>query len=136
MIVPREGAMVCAGAVLLSLLALCEREARAAPLEARAAPLLVRLEYAAGPGCPDAADFKAVVIARLGLRPFQRNRARARAGPHRAAHRDHRRTHRVARCERQMGRRAGIPVGEHRLSPPGARDGARARDPDSAPGEG
>lgn len=33
-------------------------------------PLTVRLEYAAGAGCPDAADFKAVVIARLGYDPF------------------------------------------------------------------
>ena len=51
-------------------------------------------------------------------------------------HRDHRRTHRVARCERQVGRRAGVPVGEHRLSPPGARDGLCARRADSAPGKG
>jgi len=69
-IVRRRCRLVWAGAVLLSLLALSEREARAAPLEARAAPLIVRLEYAAGPGCPDAADFKAVVIARLGYDPF------------------------------------------------------------------
>jgi hypothetical protein len=54
---------VAVGAVLLSLLAAPGREARAAPLS-------VRLEYAAGPGCPDAADFKAVVIARLGYDPF------------------------------------------------------------------
>ena len=39
-----------------------------------------------------------------GLRPLQRKRARARAGPHRAARCDHRRTHRAARCERQLGR--------------------------------
>jgi hypothetical protein len=38
--------------------------------EARAAPLTVRLEYAAGPGCPDAAAFKAAVIAQLGYDPF------------------------------------------------------------------
>ena len=63
MIVRRQGRLVWAGAVLLSLLALSGREARAAPLT-------VRLEYAAGPGCPDAADFKAVVIARLGYDPF------------------------------------------------------------------
>ena len=71
-----------------------------------------------------------------GLRPLHRKRARARAGPHRAADRGHRRTHRVARCERQVGRRAGVPVGEHRLSPPGARDGLALADPDSAPGKG
>jgi hypothetical protein len=51
------------GAVALASLALSEGDARAAPLT-------VRLEYAAGPGCPDAADFKAVVIARLGYDPF------------------------------------------------------------------
>jgi hypothetical protein len=34
------------------------------------APLTVRLEYAAGPGCPDVSDFKAVVIARIGYDPF------------------------------------------------------------------
>ena len=71
-----------------------------------------------------------------GLRPLRRKRARARAGPHRAAHGGHRRTHRVARCERQVGRRADVPVGEHRLSPPRARDGLCARRPDSAPGKG
>src|SRR5438552_13250465 len=59
----RSCRLVLAGAILLSLLALSGREARAAPLT-------VRLEYAAGPGCPDAADFKAVVSARLGYDPF------------------------------------------------------------------
>ncbi len=54
---------VWAGAVLLSLLTLSGRDARAAPLT-------VRLDYAAGPHCPDGADFKAVVIARLGYDPF------------------------------------------------------------------
>lgn len=63
MIIRRQGRLVWASAVLLSLLALSGREARAAPLT-------VRLEYAAGPGCPDAIDFKAVVIARLGYDPF------------------------------------------------------------------
>jgi hypothetical protein len=51
-----------AGAVLLSSLALLG--------EARAAPLTVRLEYAARADCPDAADFKGAVIARLGYDPF------------------------------------------------------------------
>ena len=51
------------GAVVLSSLALSAGEAVAAPLT-------VRLDYAAGAGCPDAADFKAVVIARLGYDPF------------------------------------------------------------------
>jgi hypothetical protein len=59
----RRRRIVWGGAVLLSLLALSEREARAAALT-------VRLEYAAGLGCPDAADFRAVVIARLGYDPF------------------------------------------------------------------
>jgi hypothetical protein len=54
--------LVC-GAVVLSSVALAGRPALAEPLT-------VRLEYAAGPGCPDAADFKAVVIARLGYDPF------------------------------------------------------------------
>jgi hypothetical protein len=62
-IVRRQARLVWAGAVFLSLLALSGREARAAPLT-------VRLEYAAGPGCPDAADFKTVVITRLGYDPF------------------------------------------------------------------
>jgi hypothetical protein len=38
--------------------------------DASAAPLTVTLEYASSAGCPDAADFKAVVIARLGYDPF------------------------------------------------------------------
>jgi hypothetical protein len=38
--------------------------------DARAVPLTVRLDYAASAGCPDAADFAAVVIARLGYDPF------------------------------------------------------------------
>src|SRR5204863_4548408 len=59
----RPRPIISVGAVLLSLLAAPGREARAAPLS-------VRLDYAAGPGCPDAADFKAVVIARLGYDPF------------------------------------------------------------------
>jgi hypothetical protein len=38
--------------------------------QARAARLTVTLDYNAGTGCPDAADFEAVVIARLGYDPF------------------------------------------------------------------
>jgi hypothetical protein len=56
------------GAVVLSLVALSAGEARAAPLT-------VRLDYVAGPGCPDAADFKAVVNARLGYDPFNEGAA-------------------------------------------------------------
>jgi hypothetical protein len=59
----RPRPIVSVGAVLLSLLAAPAREARAAPLS-------VRLDYVAGPGCPDADDFKAVVMARLGYDPF------------------------------------------------------------------
>jgi hypothetical protein len=51
------------GVVLLAVLALSGSEADAAPLT-------VRLAYTAGPRCPDAAAFKAVVIARLGYDPF------------------------------------------------------------------
>jgi hypothetical protein len=50
-------------AVLLSSLAVFGADARAAPLT-------VALEYTAGPGCPDVADFKGAVIARLGYDPF------------------------------------------------------------------
>jgi hypothetical protein len=59
----RARPLVCAAAIILSSLLLFAGEARAAPLT-------VRLEYRAGPGCPDTADFKAVVIARLGYDPF------------------------------------------------------------------
>lgn len=63
MIVGGARPLACVGAAFLSLMG-------AAAGEARATPLTVSLEYAAGPGCPDAADFKAVVIARLGYDPF------------------------------------------------------------------
>jgi hypothetical protein len=59
----RRCRIVGAAAVALWLLALSGGEARAAPLT-------VRLDYTAGPGCPDGSDFKAVVIARLGYDPF------------------------------------------------------------------
>jgi hypothetical protein len=62
-IVRRAGTFVCASAVALSSLGLFDGEARATPLT-------VSLTYAAGPECPEAADFKAVVIARLGYDPF------------------------------------------------------------------
>jgi hypothetical protein len=38
--------------------------------QAHAARLTVALDYAAGPDCPEGADFRAVVIARLGYDPF------------------------------------------------------------------
>jgi len=59
----RSRLIVGAGAVLLSLVA---PPAGAA----RAAPLTVRLEYTAGPGCPGAAEFEAAVVAQLGYDPF------------------------------------------------------------------
>jgi len=59
----RTGVLVFVGAVWLVLLGPAE-------LPARAANFTVALQYAAGPGCPDAADFKAVVITRLGYDPF------------------------------------------------------------------
>jgi len=59
----RAGSRICASAVVLSCLGLCAGHAGAAPLN-------VSLSYAAGPGCPDAADFEAVVMARLGYDPF------------------------------------------------------------------
>ena len=55
--------LVCVGAVWLALLG-------AAELPARAAAFTVTLQYAAGAGCPDAADFKAIVTTRLGYDPF------------------------------------------------------------------
>src|SRR5262249_9797697 len=61
--VRRAGPLVCASAVVLASLALFNDEGQATPLT-------VSLTYAAGPGCPDAADFRAVVIARLGYDPF------------------------------------------------------------------
>ena len=121
--------MVCAGVILLSLLALSEREARAAPLT-------VRLEYAAGPGCPDAADFKAVVIARLGYDPFietARERVLVRIEPRTEAIDGH----------IEWRDANGKWVGEQAF-PSVSTDcprlvramGLAPRDPDSAPGEG
>jgi hypothetical protein len=60
----RAGRLVLvAGAIVCSSSVVFDRDASAAPLT-------VTLEYASSPGCPDAADFKAVVIARLGYDPF------------------------------------------------------------------
>ena len=55
--------LACAGGIFVSSLALSQQPARAAPLT-------VRLEYAAEPGCPEVAEFKAVVAERLGRDPF------------------------------------------------------------------
>ena len=63
MIAGRTGVLVCVGAVGLVSIGPAE-------VLARAANLTVALEYAAGPGCPDVADFKAGVIRRLGYDPF------------------------------------------------------------------
>jgi hypothetical protein len=54
---------LCIGTIVLAALTLTQRDAGAAPLT-------VRLEYTVAAGCPDAADFKGVVISRLGHDPF------------------------------------------------------------------
>jgi hypothetical protein len=59
----RTGPLGCAGALIVTSLGFSWGKAHAAPLT-------VSLVYAAGPGCPDAADFRAVVTARLGYDPF------------------------------------------------------------------
>jgi hypothetical protein len=56
-------ALVFVGAVWLAWLGPAEGPARAAAFT-------VTLQYAASAGCPDTADFKAIVIARLGYDPF------------------------------------------------------------------
>ena len=123
------GRLVWAGAVLLSLLALSGREARAAPLT-------VRLEYAAGPAVPTPRTSRPSSSPGWVTTPSWKARPSTCWSASSRGTGDHRRTHRVARCERQVGRRADVPVGEHRLSPPGARDGLCARRADSAPGKG
>jgi len=61
--VSRAGRLsLCAGAVVSSLLASASA--------AHATRLTVALQYASSAGCPDAAEFKALVIARLGYDPF------------------------------------------------------------------
>jgi len=62
-IVERTRRAVYVAAVCLSLLS-------AAESPARAAGFLVKLAYEARPGCPDAAEFASIVIARLGYDPF------------------------------------------------------------------
>jgi hypothetical protein len=59
----RAVSLLGAGIICGSLLAAAEGRARAAAFS-------VSLEYVAGPDCPDVADFKAVVVARLGHDPF------------------------------------------------------------------
>ena len=63
MIVGRAGQVACVGVVFLSTFG--EANGRA-----ETAPLMVKLDYTAGPGCPGAADFRTVVITRLGYDPF------------------------------------------------------------------
>ena len=63
-IVGRTGVLVCVGAIWVALLGPAERPARAAAFT-------VTLQYAAGPGCPDTADFKTIVLTRLGYDPFR-----------------------------------------------------------------
>jgi hypothetical protein len=55
--------IACFGVVSLWAMGTAEREACAAAVT-------VTLEYRAGAGCPDVAEFRAVVIARLGRDPF------------------------------------------------------------------
>lgn len=60
----RAGRLACVGLIaLVSSLGLPEREARAARM-------MVTLAYAADSGCPDATEFKSVVVGRLGYDPF------------------------------------------------------------------
>jgi hypothetical protein len=59
----RAPALGCFGAILFSLLQPLENQARAAPLA-------VTLEYAQDTGCPTVADFKVLVVDRLGYTPF------------------------------------------------------------------
>ena len=60
----RAGRLACAGLIaLVSSLRLPEREARAGRITAT-------LAYVADSGCPDATEFKSVVVGRLGYDPF------------------------------------------------------------------
>ena len=56
--------------LILRLGAVCFGALGPSEAEARPPTFTVRLEYDALPGCPDVAEFKAVVIARLGRDPF------------------------------------------------------------------
>ena len=57
-------------ALIVRLGAVCFGALGSAEAEARPSTLTINLEYDAVPGCPDAAEFKAVVIARLSRDPF------------------------------------------------------------------
>ncbi len=59
----RVGGGLCMVAVCASLLAAVEDRARAAEV-------MVSLEYVAGPSCPNVDEFRTVVVARLGRDPF------------------------------------------------------------------
>jgi len=59
----RVPALGCLGAILFSLFQPLEKQAHAAPLT-------LTLEYAQDTGCPAVADFKALVVDRLGYAPF------------------------------------------------------------------
>ena len=63
MTVGRGRRLFCGGAIFLSSLVVSEGQAHVTRLT-------VILDYGAAAGCPAAADFKAVVIARLGYDPF------------------------------------------------------------------
>ena len=60
----RTGALACAAALCVPLLAQAEDHASAGQLA-------VTLEYAAPPECPNAGDFRTIVIGRLGHDPFR-----------------------------------------------------------------
>jgi hypothetical protein len=66
MVVRAMSGFACVAAVCMPLLAHGEGEADAGAL-------VVALDYSAAPGCPDASDFKAIVLGRLGYDPFHAN---------------------------------------------------------------
>jgi hypothetical protein len=63
MIARRTGVLACAAAVCVPLVAHGERQSGIGALA-------VALEYAAAPNCPDAGEFKAIVVGRLGYDAF------------------------------------------------------------------
>jgi len=65
MIAGRTAKLACAAAAFIPLLAQAEEG------QTSAGPLVVALEYAAVPDCPEIGDFKAIVAGRLGRDPFR-----------------------------------------------------------------
>jgi hypothetical protein len=73
----RWAGLACAATLCASLLA-------QAAAQDDAGPLVVTLDYAALPGCPDGSEFRAIVVGRLGYDPFREsapNRVIARIVP-------------------------------------------------------